>query len=223
VADLLFVHSSPVPLFGTAAGVNPAPGALRSLAFSGSPKTIPSVSLAHSLTPDEWNSFGTPPTKHSLGWGAATLAPSCPSKGQKEETLRMINQLTLIGFLGKNAEVKFLSNGTPVCKFSIATTKSWRDDAGQWQQKTQWHNVVGYGKLFEQLSSRLVKGTHLFVQGELTTREYERTIQVPNGKRAIEHVIKQLAVELKADTIRILDRNSPAASDPAESTEEPPA
>lgn len=46
----------------------------------------------------------------------------------------------------------------------------------------------------------------MFVQGELSTREYERTIAVPNGKKSIEHVIQQLAVELKADTIRILDR-----------------
>ena len=45
------------------------------------------------------------------------------------------------------------------------------------------------------------------VQGERTTREYDRTITVPNGKKSIEHVIQQLAVELKADTVRIVDRN----------------
>jgi single-strand DNA-binding protein len=44
------------------------------------------------------------------------------------------------------------------------------------------------------------------VQGELVTREYDRMIKVPNGKKTIEHTIKQLVVELKADTIRILDR-----------------
>jgi single-stranded DNA-binding protein len=58
------------------------------------------------------------------------------------------------------------------------------------------------------MASRLVKGAHIFVQGELTTREYDRTIAIPNGKKSIEHVIQQLAVELKADTIRILDRAS---------------
>jgi hypothetical protein len=59
-----------------------------------------------------------------------------------------------------------------------------------------------------------VKGTHVFVQGELTTREYDRTITVPAGKKSVEHVIQQLAVELKADTIRILDRSRSA--DPSE-------
>jgi hypothetical protein len=50
---------------------------------------------------------------------------------------------------------------------------------------------------------------HVFVQGELTTREYDRTIKVPAGKgKTVEHTVPQLVVELKADTIRILDRSS---------------
>ena len=66
------------------------------------------------------------------------------------------------------------------------------------------------------MASRLVKGAHIFVQGELTTREYDRTIVVPNGKKSIEHVIQQLAVELKADTIRVLDRATAQSGELAE-------
>lgn len=116
------------------------------------------------------------------------------------------NQLTIIGFIGKNAETKQLPNGTPVTKFSVATTRSWKDDKGEWKDKTQWHTVAAFGQGFAQLALRLTKGAHVFVQGELTTREYDRTIQVPTGKKTIEHVIQQLAVEVKADTIRLLDR-----------------
>jgi single-strand DNA-binding protein len=123
-----------------------------------------------------------------------------------------LNQLTIIGFIGKNAETKQLPNGTPVTKFSVATTRSWKDDKGEWNDKTQWHTVVAYGNSFAQLAFRLSKGAHVFVQGELTTREYDRTIQVPSGKKIIEHVIQQLAVELKADTIRLLDRTSNSAA-----------
>ncbi|MBV8733049.1 MAG: single-stranded DNA-binding protein [Acidobacteriia bacterium] len=123
-----------------------------------------------------------------------------------------LNQLTIIGFIGRNSETKPLPNGTPVTKFSVATTRSWRDEKGEWNDKTQWHNIVAFGQGFAQMASRLVKGAHIFVQGELTTREYDRTITVPNGKRSIEHVIQQLVVELKADTIRILDRASTAQS-----------
>ena len=130
------------------------------------------------------------------------------------------NQLTIIGNVGKNAETKQLPNGTPVTKFSVATTRSWKDEKGEWKDRTQWHNVVAYGQGFAQIAPRLAKGAHVFVQGELTTREYDRTIQVPSGKKTIEQVIQQLVVELKADTIRPLDRSSnsggseaPAAND----------
>lgn len=118
-----------------------------------------------------------------------------------------LNQLTIIGFLGKDAETKQLSTGTVVTKFSVATTKSWKDDSGEWKNKTQWHTVSAFGQGFAQMTPRLLKGTLVFVQGELTTREYDRTIRIPNGKKFIEHVIQQLAVELKADTIRILNRS----------------
>ena len=62
------------------------------------------------------------------------------------------------------------------------------------------------------------------MQGELTTREYDRTIQVPSGKKTIDHVIQQLAVELKADTIRLLDRtsNSGASEAPAAANDDIP-
>lgn len=130
-----------------------------------------------------------------------------------------LKQLTIIGFIGRNAETRSLSNGTLVIKFSVATTRSWKDEKGEWKDKTQWHTVVAFGQGFSQMASRLVKGAHVFVQGELTTREYDRTITVPNGKKSVEHVIQQLAVELKADTIPILDRAG--SSQPGESTQQP--
>jgi single stranded DNA-binding protein len=128
----------------------------------------------------------------------------------------MINQLTIIGFVGKNAEAKYLANGTPVVKFSVATKKSWKDDQGEWQDRTQWHNVIAYGKGFEHIAERLVKGSLVLVQGELSTREYDRTIQVTVGKKPVDHVIQQLVVELKADAVRVLDRNNSSQSDAAE-------
>ena len=127
-----------------------------------------------------------------------------------------LNQLTIIGFIGRNAECKSLANGTPVTKFSVATTRSWKDDNGEWKEKTQWHNVLAFGQGFAQIAPRLLKGTHVFVQGELTSREYDRTITVPNGKMAIEHVIQQLVIELKADRVRILDRSGAAQTEMAE-------
>jgi len=79
------------------------------------------------------------------------------------------------------------------------------------ERSVRFHVTYGFGSNFEAMSSRLVKGALVYVQGQLTTHEYDRTIKVPAGKKVIEHAIKQLVVELKADTIRILDR--PANTD----------
>ena len=103
-----------------------------------------------------------------------------------------LNQFTIIGYLGKNADTKYLPNGNPVTKFSVATKKSWKDENNEWKSKTQWHNVVAFGKSFEQLGDRLVKGAHVFVQGELTTREYPRTITTQTDKKLTEHTVAQL-------------------------------
>ena len=120
-----------------------------------------------------------------------------------------LNQLSIIGFIGRSAETEYQANGTAVTKFSVATKKSRNDENDEWKQKTQWHNVVAFGKGFEQLAERLVKGAHVFVQGELTMRDYDRTIKLPAGNgKSVDHTIQQTIVELKADTIRMLDRSS---------------
>jgi single stranded DNA-binding protein len=113
-------------------------------------------------------------------------------------------------------------NGTAVVKFSVATKKSWKGENEDWKDKTQWHNVVAFGAGFAQMAERLIKGAHNFVQGELNTRQYDRIIKVPNGKKVIEHVIPQLAIELRADSFRILDRSNSngAESDAAEPPED---
>ena len=120
----------------------------------------------------------------------------------------MFNQITLLGYLGKDAS-STNKNGTTVTKFSVATKKSWKDENNEWQEKSQWHQIVCFGPNFEAMTSRLVKGAQVFVQGQLTTHEYDRIIKVPAGNsKVIEHVIKQLVVEVKADTIRVLDRSA---------------
>ena len=133
-----------------------------------------------------------------------------------------LNQLSIIGYIGRSAETKYLANGTAVSKFSVAAKRSWKDENNEWKEKTQWHNVVAFGKGFEQLAEGLEKGDHVFAQGELTTREHDRAINVPTGKgKSIEHTIQQTIVELKADTIRMLDRAS--ANGEQSDAAEPPA
>ena len=154
---------------------------------------------------------------HSLGLrAAATRLFRAQAKGRKKESLQVINQITLVGFLGRDAQKKALPNGTPVLNFSLATKKVWKDSNNEWQERTQWHQVVCFGDRMAKLAERLLEGTLVYVQGELTTRDRERTIKVPNGNAVIEAVVKQLEVEVKADTIRILDRRASSDGDDIE-------
>jgi single-strand DNA-binding protein len=145
---------------------------------------------------------------------------AAPDDAFKPELLRTRPQCHRVHG-GAKAETKNLRNGTPVTKFSIATKRSWKDENNEWKEKTQWHNVVAFGKGFAQLADRLVKGAHVLVQGELSAREYDRTIKVLNGEgKSTEHTIQQLVVELRADTIRLLDRSC-ASCTPSDAAEPP--
>jgi len=85
---------------------------------------------------------------------------------------RSVNKVILIGRLGKDAESKFTPNGTSVATFSIAT--SWRQkdqQTGEWKEHTDWHNIVLWRA--ENVAPYLTKGTQVYVEGRLQTRNYE--------------------------------------------------
>lgn len=84
-----------------------------------------------------------------------------------------VNKCTIIGRLGRDPEVKFLQSST-VCNFSVATDESWTDKQGQKQQRTEWHNIVAWGKLAEICGQYLAKGRQVYIEGSLRTEEYEK-------------------------------------------------
>ena len=104
-----------------------------------------------------------------------------------------LNQITLIGFTGSEAEVHYTQNGTVVAVVSVATKASWKDADGEWQSRTDWHRVVSFGKLAE-YTRTLAKGSYVMVQGAVRTREFER-----DGMR-------QRITEVRADSVGKLDR-----------------
>src|SRR5215813_15079219 len=85
-----------------------------------------------------------------------------------------LNRITLIGFLGGDAEKK-VSNATNIAVFSLATKASWKNDAGTWESRTEWHRCVAFGKLGE-FAATLIKGAHVAVEGELRSHEYQREL-----------------------------------------------
>lgn len=82
-----------------------------------------------------------------------------------------LNQVTLAGTLGRDAEAKFTTSGKCVTKFSVATEYSYKDASGEWKKQTTWHNVVMWGN--DKLSALLVKGSKVVVSGRLDNRSYE--------------------------------------------------
>src|SRR5690554_263767 len=88
---------------------------------------------------------------------------------------RGINKVILIGNLGSDPDTRYMPNGTAVANVSLATSDSWKDkDTGQLQERTEWHRVVFFGKLAEIVGQYLRKGSKIYVEGRLQTREWEK-------------------------------------------------
>ena len=86
-----------------------------------------------------------------------------------------LNSVTIIGNLTRDVELKSLPNGTKVANMSIATNRVWKDQQGQKQEATEYHNIVVFGKQAETSAQWLAKGSQVLVQGRLQTRSWEDT------------------------------------------------
>lgn len=86
---------------------------------------------------------------------------------------KSINAVTLLGNLGKAPEVKYTPAGTPVARLSLATNSRFKDKAGNWQDRTEWHNLILWSRLAEIAGKYLHKGSKIAVQGEIRTRSWE--------------------------------------------------
>lgn len=85
-----------------------------------------------------------------------------------------INKVILVGALGKDPEIKQFQNGDKVAMVSLATSEKWQDkNTGEWQEKTEWHNVVVFGKSALYLAQYAQKGSKLYIEGKLQTRKYQ--------------------------------------------------
>lgn len=85
---------------------------------------------------------------------------------------RGLNKVTLIGNLGADPDLHNSASGTPVCKFSLATSESVPAGDGQFEEKTEWHRIVAFGKLAEVAGKHLAKGRQVYVEGRLCTSEW---------------------------------------------------
>lgn len=86
---------------------------------------------------------------------------------------RSLNKAILIGNLGQDPEIRTTGSGQRVAQFSLATTRTWNDQGGQKQEKTEWHRIVAWGRLVDVIERYVKKGDRLYVEGEIQYRQYE--------------------------------------------------
>ena len=136
------------------------------------------------------------------------LAPGCFSANPA--LFHIKNNVELIGFLGKDAQVRTAnSNDNEFTVLSIATQESWKDkETGEWQRATEWHSVICNNALGK-YAAGLTKGTHLLVEGVLRRGTY--TIQSGSGKKREDKQIRSWFI--KAISILKLDRPGKGAED----------
>ncbi|CAD5108900.1 single-stranded DNA-binding protein [Zestomonas carbonaria] len=88
---------------------------------------------------------------------------------------RGVNKVILLGNVGGDPETRYLPNGNAVTNITLATSDSWKDkQTGQQQERTEWHRVVFFGRLAEIAGEYLRKGSQVYVEGRLQTREWEK-------------------------------------------------
>lgn len=100
-----------------------------------------------------------------------------------------VNKAILIGNLGRDPEVRYLPSGQTLASFSLATSDSYTDRAGSRQERTDWHNVVVFGKQAELCAQYLKKGRQVYVEGRISTRQYEA--KDGTGKRYRTEIVAQ--------------------------------
>jgi len=86
---------------------------------------------------------------------------------------KSVNKVILVGNLGKDPEIKYTPSGVPVAKFSLATNERYKDKAGEWQERTEWHNIVAWQRLAEIIGEYVKKGSKIYIEGRLQTSSWE--------------------------------------------------
>jgi single-strand DNA-binding protein len=84
----------------------------------------------------------------------------------------MVNKAILIGNLGADPEVRYTQNGTAVANFNLATTETWTKE-GSKDEKTEWHRIVAFGRLGEICGEYLSKGSKVYIEGRIQTRQWD--------------------------------------------------
>lgn len=117
--------------------------------------------------------------------------------------------MTILGHLGRDPELRYLQNGSPTCKLSVATSRRYTNKNNEAVEETEWHRVAVFGKQAEACGNFLTKGRQVCVEGRLRTSSYDKDGQ------------KHYTTEIVADTVQFIGGRDGAAGGGAEGGERP--
>jgi single-strand DNA-binding protein len=103
-----------------------------------------------------------------------------------------LNKILLIGHLGKDPEIRYTPDGSPVASFSLATSENWTDKSGSRQEHTEWHNIIAWNRLADLAKRFLSKGRQVYVEGRLRSRDW--TNRDGNKRRTTEVIATQIVL-----------------------------
>lgn len=117
-----------------------------------------------------------------------------------------LNRVMLLGNVGSDPELRVTPGGQQVLKMRLATTEKYQDKSNAWQERTEWHTVVVWGKRGEALSKIVGKGSTLFIEGSIRTSSYEK-----NGE-------KRYRTEVSASNVILAGSSRHASKDQAQAS-----
>ncbi len=124
----------------------------------------------------------------------------------------MVNKVTLIGRIGQDPDFRATPSGTNIARLSVATNRRWRGNDGQWQEETEWHRVVTFGKRAESVRNYMSKGRLVYVEGRIHYDSYTD-----------KDGVKKYSTDIIADYIRLLDKSEGGGSQSASYSNQGPS
>jgi len=120
-----------------------------------------------------------------------------------------VNKALIIGNLGQDPDIKYTQSGSPVANLSVATSERWKDkNTGEQKEQTEWHRVVVFGRLAEIAEQYLKKGSKIFIEGKIQTRDWE---DAEGNKRYTTEVVAREMTML--DSRSSMGSDAPSSSD----------
>ena len=122
-----------------------------------------------------------------------------------------VNKALIIGNLGQDPEIKYTQSGSPVANLSVATSERWKDkNTGEQKEQTEWHRVVVFGRLAEIAEQYIKKGSKVFIEGKIQTRDWEDS--EGNKKYTTEVVAREMTM---LDSRASMDSNASSSDNSA--------